>query len=174
MSSVNELKLKIPGWGADLNSKDRPAASREKFPEAGTGAHWDSPEQQEAHIKILKSVEHQNLTSTFGTACPIKGLSGKIREYAYQLSEAQKSHWLILLLADRIDVIESILTSMISLRPHNPLKEMGLASEFRKGGVFSRFGQHRADMRRITKEAMVLASFGTILFLGQKKRKKAA
>lgn len=170
MSSANELKLRIPGWGADLNPKDRPAALREKFPETGTGAHWEYPEQQKAHITVLKSVEHKNLTSTFGTACPLKGLSGIIRKYAYHLSEAQKSHWLLLLLADRIDVIESALESVISLRPHNPFNEMGLASEFRKGGFFSRFGQHRADIKRISKEAMVLASLGTILLLRSKTR----
>jgi hypothetical protein len=42
----------------------------------------------------------------FGTAQPPRGLSGVLRRRAYLLPEHHTRHWLWLLLADRIDVLE--------------------------------------------------------------------
>ena len=160
MTDMNQLKSKIPGWGADLDPKNRSGVPREKTPPHETGAHWDEPERQIPRVKILKSSEHKTLTPVFGTSCPPKGLSGFIREYAYTLSEGKKSHWIFLLIADRVDVIEGLLESALRLRPHNPLKEMGLAAEFKGKGLRSRFGQHRADVKRMQKEAVVVLGLG--------------
>jgi hypothetical protein len=175
MSRASELKLKVPGWGADLDFKNRPAVPMEKSPPQGTGAHWDEPEQQIPTVKILVSTEHKGLTPVFGTSCPPKGLSGAIREFAFKFSEGQKSHWMLLLFADRVDVIEEGLKSIFSLTAHNPLAEMGLGSEIRKGGFFTRFGQHRTDVRRQKRELMLILGLGAgAVLLNQVKRRKAA
>jgi len=169
----SEMKQRIPGWGADLDPKNRPGVPRERKPPQGTGAHWEEPERQVPHVRILVSTEHQGLTATFGSACPPRGLSGKIREYAYRLSEGKKAHWILLLLADRIDEVEGVLESLVRGRPHNPISEMGLKSEFRHQAYRTRFGQNRADVRRQKREALILLglSTGAILtrrFLGRK------
>lgn len=40
-----QLRARIPGWGADLDPADRPSYPRERT-DLETGAHWDLPEQQ--------------------------------------------------------------------------------------------------------------------------------
>ena len=143
---TTELRKRIPGWGVDLDPKDRPAVPKEHFNPGGTGAHWDYPERQVAHYPREKSPEHQFLTPVFGTACPPKGLSGAIRRYAYRYSEGRARHWLLLMLADRVDAWESHLASFLTLRPDNPITETGVRSEFTHGGVSSRVGTKRADL----------------------------
>jgi hypothetical protein len=39
----------------------------------------------------------------FGTAVPPRGLSGAIRLLAYRLPDHYPSHWLLLMLGDRVD-----------------------------------------------------------------------
>ncbi|OFZ19574.1 MAG: hypothetical protein A2X94_14095 [Bdellovibrionales bacterium GWB1_55_8] len=162
----NALRTRIPGWGADLDPRNRPAVPREKAPPQGTGAHWEEPERQVAKVKILVSSEHKGLTPVFGTSCPPKGLSGKVREFAFRFSEGRKAHWLLLLMADRIDVLESGFASVLSGKAHNPLKEMGLGSEFERGAFRGRFGQHRSDVQRWrTQILLLLGPIGLVYYV---------
>jgi len=145
--SSEELRRTVPGWGVDLDPKDRPAVPKEKFNPQGTGAHWHFPERQQERWPREKTTEHKFLTPVFGTACPPKGLSGVIRRHAYRrYSEGRLSHWLLLVLGDRVDVVESRITGLLRGRPDNPFAEAGLKSEFTRHGLRSRRGQHRADL----------------------------
>ena len=45
-------------------------------------------------------------TAVFGTAQPPRGLSGVMRRRAYEIPEHHVRHWLLLMLADRIDLLE--------------------------------------------------------------------
>jgi hypothetical protein len=161
---TNELRKTIPGWGADLDPKDRPAVPKEQFNPGGTGAHWDFPERQPERWPREKSPEHKFLTPVFGTACPPKGLSGIIRRYAYTLSEGRLAHWLLLIGADRVDVIESRVEALLRGRPDNPITETGILSEFKRNGIRSRFRQHRADIKH--QPIDLLMFFGTWLAVG--------
>lgn len=138
-----EMAARIPGWGADLDPKDRPAVPMEAPPKDGTGAHWSEPERQVPEVKIHKSTEHPRLTATFGTSCPPRGLSGLIRNLAYRYSEGRMAHWLLLMFADRVDVVESAMGELLRGRPPNVLKEMGLKSELTSGHRFARFSRRR-------------------------------
>jgi hypothetical protein len=139
-----ELRARIPGWGADLDPKDRPAVPKER--RDPTGAHWDFPERQPEKWPRERSVEHAFLTPVFGTSCPPKGVSGAIRRYAYTYSEGRAAHWLLLLAADRVDAVESHLRSFATLHPDNPITETGVLSEFSHHGFASRVGTKRADL----------------------------
>jgi hypothetical protein len=46
-------------------------------------------------------------TPVFGTAQPVRGLSGALRTRAYAIPEHHARHWLLLMVADRVDVVES-------------------------------------------------------------------
>jgi hypothetical protein len=46
----------------------------------------------------------------FGTAQPPRGLSGALRRRAYAIPEHRARHWALLLLADRVDVVETWVT----------------------------------------------------------------
>ena len=145
--SSNDLRARIPGWGVDLDPKDRPAVPKERFDPGATGARWDFPERQEEKWPRERSIEHQFLTPVFGTSAPLKGLSGAMRKYSYKkYSEGRAAHWLLLLAADRVDAWESHLRSFASLRPDNPITETGVRSEFTHRGLSSRFGRKRADV----------------------------
>jgi hypothetical protein len=157
--SSDELRARIPGWGADLNPRDRPSVPKEKFDPEFSGAHWEFPERQPELAPRERSIEHEILTPVFGTACPPKGLSGAIRRYAYQeYSEARAAHWLLLLAADRVDVVESTLRSFVSLHPDNPITETGVLSEFTHHGRRSRFGRKRADLAHQAIDPVIVAA----------------
>ena len=157
--STDELSARIPGWGADLDPKDRPSVPRERFDLNLSGAHWEFPERQEEKWPRERSIEHKFLTPVFGTSCPPKGLSGVMRKYAYSaFSEARAAHWLILIVADRVDALEAHLASFLTTRPDNPITETGVTSEVSHGGLSSRLGQKRADLSHQPLDPLIVAA----------------
>ena len=68
--TADDLRARIPGWGVDLDSKDRPSVPQERFDPSATGAHWDFPERQPEKWPRERSIEHKFLTPVFGTSCP--------------------------------------------------------------------------------------------------------
>lgn len=154
--SSDELRARIPGWGADLDPADRPAVPRERFDPGATGAHWDLPEQQPELVPRERSIEHARLTPVFGTTCPPRGLSGALRRSAFAYSEARAAHWLILLAADRVDVVESRVGDV--LRGRAPvLLPSGLGSEATHGGIRSRRDSRRVDVHHQWMDPLVAA-----------------
>ena len=143
----DQLRARIPGWGVDLDPKDRPAFPREVFDPAASGARWEFPERQPEKWPRERSIEHKFLTPVFGTSTPPKGLSGVIRRYSYaKYSEGRAAHWLLLLAADRVDRTEHLLASFLTTRPDNPITQTGILSEPKSHPIASRFGQKRADV----------------------------
>ncbi|MEU1361103.1 hypothetical protein ABZ356_14815 [Micromonospora zamorensis] len=144
--SSDELRARIPGWGVDLDPKDRPSVPKERFDPTLNGAHWEFPERQPEKWPRERSIEHKFLTPVFGTSCPPKGLSGVIRRYSYRkYSEGRAAHWLLLLAADRVDAVESTVGSFLSRHPDNPITETGVLSEFTHHGLRSRLRGKRVD-----------------------------
>ncbi len=155
----DELRRRIPGWGVDLDPENRPSVPKMRFDPGATGAHWEIPEQQEAKVPRERSIEHERLPPVFGTAQPLKGLSGAIRRYAYQrYSEGRTAHWLLLILGDRVDAVESQVSSLLALRPDNPITETGVLAEFRRHGLSSRLGKNRADTAHHWTAAVLIAA----------------
>jgi hypothetical protein len=142
-----DLRARIPGWGADLDPADRPQFPREQ-PGIVTGAHWDMPEQQPERGRREMSVEHLRLPPVFGTAQPLKGVPGLVRRYAYdKYSEGQAAHWLLLVVGDRLDAVTSHLRSFASRRPDNPITESGVLGERGRHPISSRFRRGRVDLK---------------------------
>ncbi|MEV6844566.1 hypothetical protein [Actinoplanes sp. NPDC051411] len=150
----DELRARIPGWGADLDPKDRPAVPRERFDPQFGGAHWEFPERQPERWPRERSIEHKFLTPVFGTSCPPRGLSGKIRRFAYaKYSEGRAAHWLLLLGADRVDVLESRLRGLVSGRPDRLIAETGIRAERNASR-----GPHRTDRIHQAFDPLVVAA----------------
>ena len=140
--SPDELRERIPGWGADLDPADRPSFPKEVDMRGTTGAHWDRPEQQEAQGYRERSIEHGRLPAVFGTAQPLHGVSGRIRRYAYErFSEGRAAHWLLLVLADRVESTGAHVRSFASRRPDNPITETGILAERGLHPIASRRGR---------------------------------
>jgi hypothetical protein len=156
--SREELRARIPGWGADLDPADRPSNHRLAYAPDSTGAHWDFPERQSEKRPRERSVEHAFVTPVFGTAQPLKGLSGAIRRFSYaRYSEGRVGHWMLLILADRVDAWEEHLKSFATGHPDNPITETGVTAEFTHSGLGSRLGTKRTDWRHQVLDPVVVA-----------------
>jgi hypothetical protein len=155
---IDELRARIPGWGVDLDPKDRPAVPKMPYSPESTGAHWHFPERQPETQPRERSIEHKFLTPVFGTSTPLRGLSGGIRRFAYRrYSEGRAAHWLILIAADRVDAIESHLRSFATLRPDNPITQTGIRSEFTHHGMRARRASKRVDRNHTWMDPLIIA-----------------
>lgn len=121
----------ITGWGADLDHANRPAYPMERTPPRLHNLHWDQPSPQAANVEVLVSTERPGITPVFGTTLPPRGLSGSLRRLAFKASENDLRRWMLLLLADRIDVVEGLLQDLARGHVPNVLGEMGIAAEWR-------------------------------------------
>lgn len=133
-----DLTASIPGWGSDLASSTRPGVPRDKAPDIGVETLYPPIEPQTPRIRIHKSTEHARLTPVFGTSCPPSGISGRIRDFAYRYSEGRRiAHWLMLMLADRVNVVEGLVDDVAHRHVPNIPKEVGLKSAWKHnpGGV---------------------------------------
>lgn len=124
-------KSTILGWGADLSPQDRPAVPRERTPPR-LDVPWTEPEAQAVTVEVLHSIERPGLTPVFGTSVPPSGISGMLRRQAFKTSESDIRHWLLLLLADRINVLEGLVSDLMHGRVPQVLDEMGLNAQWRQ------------------------------------------
>lgn len=93
--------------GPDTERSRRPGVPMEAEPAPAAGVHWLEPERQIPAAPVFMHVGREELPAVFGTAQPPHGLSGIVRRWAYRIPEHRTRHWVLLLLADRIDVLES-------------------------------------------------------------------
>jgi hypothetical protein len=114
----------INGWGADLDPANRPSYPKE-LPSTVHSARGEVRNWQKPHTKVHVSNEHPNLTPVFGASVPTRGLSGMLRDYAYEYGEATNRHWMTLILADRVDIVERMVTDLFAGRPDNYIREKG-------------------------------------------------
>ncbi|MFL5785329.1 MAG: hypothetical protein ACJ76H_12000 [Bacteriovoracaceae bacterium] len=122
----------IQGWGIDLKPEDRPAYPMWKYQE-DTGSHYDEstiPKQEMKFTKLM-SIERPHMPPVFGQTVPPTLLSGLIRKFAFRYSEGSFGHWLPLLMADRVNMIEGIFDDLLHLHVPNVFKEMGLKAEWK-------------------------------------------
>jgi hypothetical protein len=133
----------IKGWGVDADPSNDPTYPyRDRSHDDGPGMTWQRPAQQEPEVEILASIEHNRLPAVLGTSTPPRGLSGVIRRAAFKYSESNWWHWLMLMGADRIDVVEGVARDLTRLKVPNIPAEMGIKAELRhnKKGFATKVG----------------------------------
>jgi len=121
----------IQGWGADLDRKDRPAVPMERMPARFINPQPGQPEQQVETAEVLVSPERPGITPVFSTMQPPSGLSGVLRRLAFKSTENDIRHWLLLLLADRVNMVEGIGQDLAHGKVPNILGEMGIKAELK-------------------------------------------
>ncbi len=138
-SEVREIETaridpaQVKGWGIDVDPENDPTypmrirGSRDEH----QGYSWDRPPQQQSNVEVLHSNERPNLSSTFGTSTPPAGLSGMIRRGAFNFSENSYGHWVPLMLADRVGMVEGVVSDLASGHVPNIFEEMGLKAEWK-------------------------------------------
>lgn len=121
----------IKGWGVDINPKNDPTYPI-KDPRTDVeqqGYTWERPAQQPQTVEVLHSNERPNVSAVFGTVAPPSGLSGMLRRYAFTHSESRLMHWVPLVLADRINVVEGLIDDLIHGKVPNIPKEKGMKAD---------------------------------------------
>ena len=116
----------VPGWGVDADPKNDPTYPIRPRENDDHSGRWARPALQDSGIEILQSIEHKRRPAVYGTASPPRGLSGMIRRGAFSYSESHWLHWLMLMGADRVDMIEGILDDLAHGKVPNIPGEMGM------------------------------------------------
>lgn len=92
----------IEGRGVDLDPRHRPGVPMEQAPHPRPGAQMPI-EAQRSDYPVLKHRGRRGMPPVFGTAVPPRGLSGLLRRLAYHYPDHWARHWMVLLVADRVD-----------------------------------------------------------------------
>ena len=132
MIQDQNIDVKTEGWAIDADPKNDPTYPIKKT----TGddhrrLDYSKPISQTATTEVLHSNERPGLTAVFGTSSPPTGLSGAIRRFAFRYSEGSWGHWLPLMLADRVNVIEGVVDDLRHGIVPNFFKERGLSAEWK-------------------------------------------
>jgi hypothetical protein len=129
---IAESFKNIPGWGIDADPDDKPNYPIKNY----TGDDYERldynrPEMQSQTVEVLHSIERPGLTCVYGTSVPPSGLSGMVRRFAFKYSESTYSHWVPLILADRINVVEGIIDDLRQGIIPNIFAEKGWKAEWK-------------------------------------------
>jgi hypothetical protein len=153
----------VKGWGIDAdpgNDPTYPMKNRNNSEHAGYS--WDRPVQQPVDIEILHSNERPDITATFGTSSPPSGLSGVLRRIAFRYSESNYGHWLPLILADRIGVVEGVMSDIVHGRFPNIVRELGWKVEWKYN--------RKSLLTRILVGTTVVGVIATSIVVGYQRR----
>jgi hypothetical protein len=97
-----------PSWaGVDRDPARRPGVPWEREPQMWPNAQFPPERQQGEPTAPMHNRPNKQLPPVFGTAVPLKGLSGVVRRLAYSLPDHKPTHWMMLMLGDRIDSWET-------------------------------------------------------------------
>ena len=121
----------VKGWGVDANPENDPTYPIKKRNDGEQkGYSWQRPTQQPVDIEVLHSNERPNVTAVFGRSTPPRGLSGMLRRYAFTHSESSYGHWLPLMLADRVGMVEGLMEDVARAHIPNVFGELGWRAEW--------------------------------------------
>ena len=148
----------IRGWGVDADSKNDPTyPMKHRNDGEHAGYSWERPPQQPISIEVLHSNERPDVTSVFGTSTPPLALSGVLRRIAFRYSESSYGHWLPLMLADRVSVVEGVLSDLKHGHVPNVFAERGWKAEWKH----NRIGLVRRILVRVVLISAAVAYFSS-------------
>lgn len=122
----------IPGWGIDADPENDPQYPMKRVNGADHDRlNYERAPEQPRRTEILMSNERPALPRVFGTSSPPSGLSGILRRFAFRFSEGSSGHWLTLILADRINVVEGVIDDIAHGHFPNIIEEKGWKAEWK-------------------------------------------
>jgi hypothetical protein len=92
---------------------------------------YSRPIQQLSKTEVFQSIERPYMSAVFGTSIQPSGLSGVLRRGAFRFSESKLQHWFLLVLADRINVVEGFVQDLRKGHIPNISKEKGLPARWK-------------------------------------------
>jgi hypothetical protein len=132
MDPITQNPSQLPGWGIDADPQNDPTyPMRHRTAQDHDGYSWERPTQQPITVEVLHSNERPNVSAVFGTASPPSGLSGMIRRFAFKYSENSYLHWLPLIFADRVNVVEGVVDDLVHGKVPNIWAEKGYNAQWK-------------------------------------------
>jgi hypothetical protein len=154
----------IKGWAVDADPENDPTYPMQmRTDDPHRGYTWKRPDQQPEEVEQLHSIERPNLSAVFGATVPPSGLSGMIRRRAFDYSENSYAHWLPLMLADRINMVEGVLSDLAKGHIPNFFSENGMKAEWKHDKT-----------RVLTKVAIGAAAVGLLVWLAKRDKTEEA
>jgi hypothetical protein len=136
MEHIAKDPSQIKGWGVDADPNNDPTyPMKHRNNGEHAGYSWERPLQQPITVEVLHSNERPDVTSVFGTSTPPLALSGVLRRIAFRYSESSYGHWLPLMLADRVSVVEGVLSDLKHGHVPNVFAERGWKAEWRHNRI---------------------------------------
>ena len=161
MENTNFDYKTIPGWNTDADPKNEPTYPMKKYTgDDHNRSNWERPPLQPVNMEVLHSIERPNVSAVFGTTLPPSGLSGAVRRFAFKFSESEYGHWLNLLLADRINMIEGIIDDLKHGHIPNIFAERGRKADW------------KYNRKEVIRNIVIAAAVTTAFIAFVKRRKK--
>ncbi len=158
MEHITKNPSQIKGWGVDADPNNDPTyPMKHRNNGEHAGYSWERPLQQPITVEVLHSNERPDVTSVFGTSTPPLALSGVLRRIAFRYSESSYGHWLPLMLADRVSVVEGVLSDLKHGHVPNVFAERGWKAEWKH----NRIGLARRILVRVVLISAAVAYFGS-------------
>ena len=101
--------------GADLPPNERPGVPMEHETRPLTSTAPEHIEHMRPRRGLTHRMEIGSMTPVFGTAQPLHGVSGVLRRIAYSTHETRARHWMMLLFADRVNVLEHRIAKLVKI-----------------------------------------------------------
>jgi hypothetical protein len=121
----------VNGWGVDADPKNDPTYPYRERDKDDHSGHWQRPPIQPVDVEVLQSIEYTQRPAVVGTSTPPTGLSGALRRLAFKKSESNLLHWMLLLGADRVNMVEGIVQDLSHARVPNIPAERGWPAGWR-------------------------------------------
>lgn len=160
---ITDKSKEIAGWGIDANPENNPTYPIKRY----TGAdhrrlNYERTVQQTTPVEVLHSNERPGITRVYGTSIPPTGLSGKLRRYAFRFSEGSAAHWLTLILADRVNVVEGIVDDLRHGHVPNIFAERGWNAEWKYN--------RKSVIRKVATGAAVTAALVALIVIRNRRK----
>ena len=158
MEHIAKDPSQIKGWSVDADPNNDPTyPMKHRNNGEHAGYSWERPLQQPITVEVLHSNERPDVTSVFGTSTPPLALSGVLRRIAFRYSESSYGHWLPLMLADRVSVVEGVLSDLKHGHVPNVFAERGWKAEWKH----NRIGLVRRILVRVVLISAAVAYFSS-------------
>lgn len=92
-----------PVDAVDLAPERRPGVPRERPPQPWPNSRFPPARMQAPSSVPMHGRPDKEMPPVYGTAVPLRGVSGAIRRAAYRHPDHVATHWLLMLLGDRVD-----------------------------------------------------------------------
>jgi hypothetical protein len=160
MGRTEKDPSQIEGQGVDADPNNDPTyPMKHRTDGEHAGYAWERPQQQQISVEVLHSNERPDVTAVFGTSTPPSGPSGAIRRLAFRYSESSYGHWLPLMLADRVSVVEGVVGDLKQGRVPNVFAERGWKAEWEHNRI--------SLLRRILVSAVLV--FAALAYLSSRR-----